>query len=88
MFIPNPNDLPQVNHKDECKINNCVNNLEWCTHRYNTNYGHRLDKFQANVQPCRGSANPQSKAINKCIKFHKYWEIVKNKITTRKNVSL
>lgn len=38
-FIPNPNSLPEVNHKDECKHNNSVDNLEWCTHYYNGNYG-------------------------------------------------
>ena len=38
-FIPNPNCLPEVNHLDENKDNNDVNNLEWCTHLYNLNYG-------------------------------------------------
>lgn len=43
-FIPNPSNLPQVNHKDENKANNTVSNLEWCTHSYNMNYGTILDK--------------------------------------------
>ena len=38
-FIPNPNNLPEINHKDENKINNNVENLEWCTSKYNNNYG-------------------------------------------------
>jgi len=38
-FIPNPQNLPCVNHKDENKINNCLDNLEWCTYEYNNNYG-------------------------------------------------
>lgn len=38
-FIENVNDLPQVNHKDENKLNNCVENLEWCSAKYNSNYG-------------------------------------------------
>ncbi|MCF1614639.1 NUMOD4 motif-containing HNH endonuclease [Tetragenococcus koreensis] len=40
-FIENPDNLPEVNHKDENKLNNFVNNLEWCTSRYNINYGTR-----------------------------------------------
>ena len=38
-FIPNPKNLPCVNHRDEDKTNNCEFNLEWCTYEYNNNYG-------------------------------------------------
>lgn len=34
-YIPNPNNLPIVNHKDENKFNNSLDNLEWCDHSYN-----------------------------------------------------
>jgi DNA-binding XRE family transcriptional regulator len=34
-FLPNPDMLPVVNHRDEDKANNCVENLEWCTSSYN-----------------------------------------------------
>lgn len=44
-FIPNPDNLPQVNHKDENKLNNNVDNLEWCTASYNNNYGERNNKM-------------------------------------------
>ena len=43
-FIPNQDDLPQVNHKDEDKTNNNVTNLEWCDATYNNNYGSRLER--------------------------------------------
>lgn len=43
-FIPNPMNLPQVNHIDENPLNNHVSNLEWCTARYNNNYGGRISR--------------------------------------------
>lgn len=43
-FIPNPNNLPQVNHKDEDKTNNRADNLEWCDDKYNVNYGTRTER--------------------------------------------
>lgn len=38
-FIPNPYDYKEINHKDEDKLNNRVDNLEWCNRKYNCNYG-------------------------------------------------
>lgn len=44
-FIPNIDNKPQVNHKDENKLNNNVNNLEWCSCSYNVKYSKKSIKF-------------------------------------------
>lgn len=44
-FIPNTNNFPQINHKDENRENNNVDNLEWCNNSYNYKYSHIGDKI-------------------------------------------
>lgn len=56
-FIPNPDNLPQVNHKDEDRTNNNVTNLERCTAKYNSNYGHRTENI-VNTRVKNGYADP------------------------------
>lgn len=44
-FLPNPNGYKIINHKDENRSNNFVSNLEWCSYKYNLNYGNRNSKL-------------------------------------------
>lgn len=48
-FVPNPESLPCINHKDENKLNNNPNNLEWCNNHYNNNYGTRNKRISKSV---------------------------------------
>ena len=66
-YIPNPDNLPQVNHKDENPLHNWVDNLEWCDNKYNCNYGTRTDR----------SANGHKKQIY-CVELNKTFDGVIN----------
>lgn len=48
-FIKNPNNFNIINHKDENRSNNNIDNLEWCNHKYNANYGNRNKKLSESL---------------------------------------
>lgn len=61
-FLDNPNNLPCINHKDENPANNQLSNLEWCTVKYNNNYGESIQKkSEANKQVQKN--NPKKSKI-------------------------
>ena len=49
-YIPNTDNLPMINHKDENKANNCLQNLEWCDAKYNNNYGTRMKRISEKIK--------------------------------------
>lgn len=64
-FIPNVENKPFINHKDECKTNNCVCNLEWCDNQYNLSYGTRAKRAYETRKKVGSSLN-EEKAVIQC----------------------
>lgn len=83
-FIPNPDSLPVINHIDENKINNCVSNLEWCTHLQNSrayyaNHPSQLHEKRGHYKPKGEHRNSKycNRNICKIIQMTERGEFVK-----------
>ena len=75
-FIPNPENKPQINHKDEVKNNNVVENLEWCTSKYNALYGTRIQRCVQNRKSQKLGNHPRAKPVF-CEELNKTFDCAK-----------
>ena len=82
-FIPNPDNLPEVNHKNEDKTDNRVENLEWCSRLYNINYGTRNKKISEKLKGKKHSEEHIKKlskpvfSVNKESGLIMWWESIR-----------
>lgn len=76
-FLPNPENKPQVNHIDEVKTNNAVDNLEWCDSQYNINYGTRTERMVQNRRYSKLGDNPNAKPVF-CEELNKKFDSIRS----------
>ena len=76
-FLENPNNLSEINHKDENKQNNCSWNLEYCTHEYNMNYG-TIKERMSEAHKGKPKTEEHKKKQSEAMKGKKHWNYGKH----------
>lgn len=69
-FLPNPKNLPCINHKDEDKTNNFMDNIEWCTYKYNNAYGSKPKKHSKIMT---GRKQTDEQKVRRSESLKRYW---------------
>lgn len=83
-YIKNPNNYSCVNHKDENKMNNKANNIEWCTKQYNCNYGKRNEKMSKSLSKYKIVQKDKKGETIKI--WENMWDLIHNTSYKKQNI--